>query len=119
MTYNRMEAKKIKGEHCRFCGSNGAPLVKTPCCQQWICCDTKTLSFRGGGYCQDAHERYSMCYSHFSDGHKGDFKNCQSCLAYWGEKEFQQSLQNKINYPSYTKPCSESEAKYHRAFSNF
>ncbi len=32
MTYNRMEAKPIAGEHCRFCGDAEAPLVKTPCC---------------------------------------------------------------------------------------
>jgi hypothetical protein len=30
MTYNRMEAKPIKGEHCRFCGDARAPLVKDP-----------------------------------------------------------------------------------------
>jgi len=36
MTYNRMEAKRMAGEHCRFCGDASAPLVKTPCCQQWI-----------------------------------------------------------------------------------
>jgi hypothetical protein len=29
MTYNRMEAKPIAGEHCRFCGDAQAPLVKT------------------------------------------------------------------------------------------
>jgi hypothetical protein len=40
MMYNRMEAKPIAGEHGRFCGDASAPLVKTPCCQQWICCDT-------------------------------------------------------------------------------
>ena len=33
MTYNRMEAKPIAGEHCRFCGDAEAPLVKTPCCE--------------------------------------------------------------------------------------
>ena len=49
MTYNRMEAKPIQGEHCRFCGDAKAPLVKTPCCEQWICCDTAFLSFQGGG----------------------------------------------------------------------
>jgi hypothetical protein len=27
MTYNRMEAKPIAGEHCRFCGDAKAPLV--------------------------------------------------------------------------------------------
>jgi hypothetical protein len=44
-----MEAKPIAGEHRRFCGNAKAPLVKTPCCEQWICCDTAFLSFRGGG----------------------------------------------------------------------
>lgn len=58
MTYNRMEATPIAGEHCRFCGDASAPLVKTPCCQQWICCDTAFLSFRGGGHCQIEHERF-------------------------------------------------------------
>jgi hypothetical protein len=29
MTYNRMEAKPMKGEHCRFCGDAKAPLVKS------------------------------------------------------------------------------------------
>jgi hypothetical protein len=64
MTYHRMEAKPITGEHCRFCGDTEAPLVKTPCCQQWICCDTAFVAFRGGGRCQVEHERLSLCYSH-------------------------------------------------------
>jgi hypothetical protein len=49
MTYDRMAATPIAGEHCRFCGDTSAPLVKTRCCQQWICCDTAFMSFRGGG----------------------------------------------------------------------
>ena len=57
MTYNRMAAKPIAGEHCRFCGDASAPLLQTPCCQQWICCDTAFVSFRGGGRCQVEHER--------------------------------------------------------------
>src|SRR5436309_8593730 len=75
MTYNRMEATPIAGEHCRFCGDASAPLVKTRCCQQWICCDTAFVSFRGGGRCQVEHERFSMCSSHVSD-HRGS--NSQS-----------------------------------------
>ena len=63
MTYNRMEAKPIKGERCRFCGDAKAPLVKTPCCEQWSCCDTAFLSFQGGGRCQVEHERFSLSSS--------------------------------------------------------
>ena len=44
MTYNRLEAKPIAGEHGRFCGDAEAPRVKTPCCQQWIGCDTALVS---------------------------------------------------------------------------
>jgi len=29
MTYDRLKAKIIPGEHCRFCGNDSAPLVKT------------------------------------------------------------------------------------------
>jgi hypothetical protein len=36
MSYDRMKAKPIEGEHCLFCGDKSAPLVKTPCCNQWI-----------------------------------------------------------------------------------
>src|SRR2546425_6456180 len=67
MTYNRLEAKPMAGEHCRFCRDASAPLVKTPCCQQRICCDTALFSLRGGGRCQVEHERFSMCYSHYED----------------------------------------------------
>ena len=62
LTYNRMEAKPIAGEHCRFCGRERVPLVKTRCCEQWICCDTAFMSFRGGGYCQFEHENESACH---------------------------------------------------------
>jgi hypothetical protein len=66
MTYNRMEAKPMAGEHCRFWGDAKAPLVKTPCCQPWICCDTAFFSLRGGGRCQVEHERFRLCYSHYA-----------------------------------------------------
>ncbi len=55
MTYDRMKAKLIHGKRCHFCGSKTLPLVKTRCCEQWVCYDTDYLPFRGGGTCQ-----YSM-----------------------------------------------------------
>lgn len=89
MTYDRMKAKKIKGEHCRFCGDDSVPLVKTKCCDQWICCDTSYVSFRGGGFCQDEHERYSACYFHYNEGHQEklgetkNWENCKECNAFF------------------------------------
>jgi len=88
MTYNRMEAKPIAGEHCRFCGDAKATLVKTPCCEQWICCDTAFMSFRGGGRCQVEHERLSLYYSHYEDQHRGPWESCQKCRDFWSPRDY-------------------------------
>jgi hypothetical protein len=101
MTYNRMEAKPIAGEHCRFCGDAKAPLVKTPCCQQWICCDTAFVSFRGGGRCQVEHERFSLCYSHYEDRHGGPWESCQKCRDFWSPRDYKIYAENPINWPRY------------------
>ncbi len=107
MTYDRMKAKKIKGEHCRFCGDKTVPLVKTQCCNQWICCDTKALSYRGGGYCQFQHEHYSVCFSHFNEGHTGTYMDCTSCKDLWGP-EFETKLTDSTNLPT----CMESRDSF-------
>jgi hypothetical protein len=101
MTYNRMEAKPIASEHCRFCGESDVPLVKTPCCQQWICCDTAWVSIQGGGFCQVEHERFSLCYSHYIDRHSGVWQNCQTCRDSWTPQEYQAHAENPINMPKY------------------
>jgi hypothetical protein len=101
MTYNRMEAKPIAGEHCRFCGDAKAALVQTPCCQQWICCDTAFVSFQGGGYCQVEHERLSMCYSHYEDKHGGPWESGQKCRDFWTPRDDKTYTENPINWPKY------------------
>ena len=84
MTYNRMEAKAIAGEHCRFCGRERGPLVKTRCCEQWICCDTAFVSFRGGRYCQFEHENESACYFHYN-GLLTAFRKMDIRFTHWEE----------------------------------
>jgi hypothetical protein len=101
MTYNRMEATPIAGEHCRFCGDAKAPLVKTPWCQQWICCDTAFGSFRGGGRCQYAHERSTWCYSHSIEGHTGPWPTCQTCREFWTPQEYKTYAEHPLNVPKY------------------
>ncbi len=101
MTYDRMKAKLVPGEHCRFCGSTTLPLVKTRCCDQWICCDTKFLSFRGNGTCQFEHENDSICHFHFNEGHSGPWQECKECRDFVGEEEFESELNDPINTPRY------------------
>jgi hypothetical protein len=101
VTYHRLEAQIVPGEHCRFCGDASVPLVKTPCCQQWICCDTALLSIRGGGRCQYEHERFSLCYSHYSDKHPGPWQTCQQCRDFWTPAEYKAYAEHPINEPKY------------------
>ncbi len=88
MTFNRMEAKPIPGEHCRFCGEKFVALVKTQCCNQWICCDTAFLSIRGGGYCQFEHENYSACHFHYSENHQGIWQECEECRDFFEDEQY-------------------------------
>ena len=64
-----------------------APLVNTPCCEQWIGCDTALLSFQGGGYCQGEHERLRLCYAHDQDQHGGPWESCQKCRDFWSPQD--------------------------------
>ncbi|MCZ6677189.1 MAG: hypothetical protein O7E52_08060, partial [Candidatus Poribacteria bacterium] len=108
LTYNRMEAKPIAGEHCRFGGSRQVALVKTRCCEQWICCDTAFMSFRGGGFCQFEHENDSACHFHYHEGHQGWLQNC-------GERRGQ--IPGKKYRPlmlAFRRPRSDVEAKYNQ-----
>ncbi len=101
MTSNRMEAKPRAGEPGRCCGDAQAPLVKTPCCAQWMCCATAFFSLRGGGRCQVEHERFSLCYSHYEDQHGGPWQSCQKCRAFWSPRDDQRYAENPINWPRY------------------
>jgi hypothetical protein len=85
MTYNRMEAKPLAGECCFFCGADSLPLVKMPCCEQWACCDTAYISFRGAGRCQFEHESVSPCYFHHNEGHAGKLQECKECHEFFDD----------------------------------
>ena len=113
---NRMTAKRIKGEHCRFCGDARVPLVKTPCCEKWICCDTDPISIRGGGYCQDEHERYSPCYFHYNEGHTGPQADCEQCRK---ELDLSESAEERWKRDGqHEKPRTVEEASFFRMLFN-
>ena len=96
MTFNRMEAKPIPGEHCRFCGEKSLPLVKTQCCNQWICCDTAFFSIRGGEYCQFEHEHYSVCHFHYNEKHQGIWQECKECRDFFDNEQYNEELNFKF-----------------------
>jgi len=101
MTYDRLKAKKIPGEHCRFCGNDSVPLVKTKCCDQWICCDTSYLSIKGGDYCLYHHEHESICHFHYNEGHSGKWQDCEECLEFFGDDDFNFAFHDPNNILRY------------------
>jgi hypothetical protein len=89
MPYNRMAATPRAGEHGRVWGDATAPLVTTPCGQQWMCGETAFVSLRGDGRCQGEHERFSLCSAHSEDTHSDPWQSGQQCRASWSPRDDQ------------------------------
>ena len=116
--YDRMKAKKVPGQHCRFCGDPSVPLIKTKCCNEFICCDKKTVSFRGGGFCQFEHEHNSMCYFHYSEKHSGEWETCQECQTFWKETQGQYIQGEMPKKKLHETPKDRNAAKIYRSLFN-
>jgi hypothetical protein len=59
-TDTRLAATPRAGAPGRCWGEATAPLVTTPCCQQWMCGETAFFALRGDGRCPGEHERFSL-----------------------------------------------------------
>ena len=96
--YDRLKARKIRGESCKLCGEKNIPLVKTRCCEQWSCCDKSVLSF-GSEFCFEDHENYSACHFHYNNSHKGCWQECKECRKTLGKEEFESQLDERQGMP--------------------
>ncbi len=112
-----MKFKKIKNEHCRFCGDQDCYLVKTKCCNEWICFEPDIPNYRGGGRCEHYHEQYSLCKQHADDKHLGHFSECQACAIFWG-KDHQRLLKRVVNYPRFEKPNDDEMVSFMARWGN-
>jgi hypothetical protein len=65
---------------CGLCGKTHK-LTKTECCNQWICddADQYQLFSYANNSCYRNHDRYTLCASHYHEGHPGDWKDCPLC----------------------------------------
>jgi hypothetical protein len=82
---------------CGLCGKT-KNLTRTECCGNWICDDEhKYVAFSySTNSCHRNHRRYTLCGSHFNEGHTGDWKSCSKCrtdqepemVAWYGTNEF-------------------------------
>lgn len=81
------QSRKIKARkkeatkpRCGLCGAT-RNLTKTECCGNWICDDEANyqLFSYARNSCIRNHRRYTLCGSHFTEGHPGDWKTCEKC----------------------------------------
>jgi hypothetical protein len=77
----RLAADPTPEPQCTVCSRQGR-LRRTSCCNNWVC-DRDDL-YTGGysrAFCNRSHERYTACGQHHSEGHKGDWRTCRTCLS--------------------------------------
>jgi hypothetical protein len=65
---------------CGLCGKTDN-LTRTECCDNWICDDEHTyrLFSYARNSCSRNHGRYTLCSSHFNEGHPGRWQDCELC----------------------------------------
>jgi len=89
--------KPVNAKKCFICGKK-TKLVKTECCNQWICDDESSyvMFSYARNSCSRNHARYTLCGFHFNEGHEGDWKTCEKCkddfetemYVYYGTNEY-------------------------------
>lgn len=91
--------KKAKPDipRCGLCGKT-KNLIKTECCDQWICDDEHTyvMFSYARNSCSRNHRRFTLCHHHYLEGHDGDWQSCEECkesfeteiYVYYGTNEY-------------------------------
>ena len=66
---------------CGLCGSTNKKIIKTSCCNNWICDDESdyVIFSYARNSCYRNHNRYTLCSYHFIEEHDGDWLDCKKC----------------------------------------
>lgn len=104
-------------KQCKLCG-NVENLIRTPCCNNWICddADTYVMFSYAHNSCYRNHDRYTLCAVHWHEDHKGRWQDCQACFdmmetemyVYYGTNEYNfETLKNPPSYaPTHCSRCN-------------
>ena len=76
----RAKRKPSSRPRCGLCGKT-KNLTKIECCGNWICGDEHEYAMfsYARNSCSRNHGRYTLCGSHYAEGHPGDWKDCADC----------------------------------------
>lgn len=90
---------------CGLCGKT-TKLTKTECCGNWICNDEdKYVMFSyAQNSCHRNHRRYTLCSYHHTEGHEGDWKECQKCREAFQTEMYVWYGTNEFNYEKLPNP---------------
>ena len=102
--------KKQTKDHprCGLCGKT-KNLIKTECCNQWICddADKYVLFSYARNSCYRNHRRFTLCGYHHTEKHSGHWKDCPECrnsfetemYVWYGTNEYNfEKLENPPEY---------------------
>lgn len=99
---------KKNSRRCGLCGSSRKKLIRTDCCNNLICDDENkyVLFSYARNSCLRNHRRFTLCASHKSEGHKGDWKKCKKCRENFDAEMYAWYGTNEYNFEKLENPPS-------------
>jgi hypothetical protein len=93
------------GPRCGLCGKP-APLMRTACCDQWICDDHHKyqLFSMARNSCHRNHARYTLCGYHHVEGHAGNWQTCEQCRTSFETEMYVWYGTNEFNFEKLQDP---------------
>ena len=91
---------------CGLCCSTTKELTRTPCCGNWICDDEHEyvlFSFARNS-CHRNHDRYTLCSSHYNNGHSGRWQDCKKCRTDFETEMYVWYSTNEYNFEKLENP---------------
>jgi hypothetical protein len=89
----------IEEPKCGLCGKGGR-LIKTACCDNWICddADQYVMFSYARNSCWRNHDNYTVCAYHYHNEHQGDWLDCQECVDNFDTEDYVDMATNEYNF---------------------
>lgn len=90
---------------CGVCGKQGN-LTQTECCGGWIGDDESeyVLFSYAHNSCHRNHSRYTLCASHYNEGHDGEWQECKECREGFETEMYVWYATNEYNFVKLENP---------------
>jgi hypothetical protein len=107
MTAKQTSASRSAQPRCGLCGKAGK-LVRSDCCGNWVCDDKHDYGLFSypSRSCHRNHMNYTLCGYHYSEGHKGDWKDCEECRNSFAIEKYVWYGTNEYNFEKLPNPPS-------------